>query len=265
MAKFNLRQARLAAFLQYISAYNLDDQQTALKVEHSYKVAALCEEIAAKSGMAPADVDLAWLCGLIHDIGRFEQIRRYGTFNDSKSMSHALLGAAVLRGEYEGLADGRLERFLMEPADEQLVLKAVELHSNLVLPDGLSSRERTFCELLRDADKVDIIRVFGNSSCQTVLRLTEREFLNGSISDEAMEGFAEHRCLGPADRRANLDGLVGVICLQFELANESASSALRRLGYLELLVRRPFNIRSNFTNPDTRVKWQTVAYELGYY
>lgn len=83
------------------------------KHEHTLKVAALCEGIAVSYGMAPDDVFLAWLCGLLHDIGRFEQLRIWGTFKDFASCSHARLGLAVLGGEcsLEGrelsAADGR--------------------------------------------------------------------------------------------------------------------------------------------------------------
>ena len=41
--------------------------------------------------MDAADVDLAWLLGMLHDVGRFEQLRRYGTFIDADSTDHAQL------------------------------------------------------------------------------------------------------------------------------------------------------------------------------
>ena len=46
--------------------------------------------------MSKEDIDLAWLTGLLHDIGRFEQVRRYGTFNDAKSIDHGKLGVEIL-------------------------------------------------------------------------------------------------------------------------------------------------------------------------
>lgn len=42
------------------------------------------------------DIDLAWLIGILHDIGRFEQLRRYQTFFDYRSMDHAKYGVHVL-------------------------------------------------------------------------------------------------------------------------------------------------------------------------
>lgn len=60
----------------------MDDPRVALKYEHTARVAALCVEIAAGLDMGAKDVDLACPCGLLHDIGHFEQLRIWGTFRD---------------------------------------------------------------------------------------------------------------------------------------------------------------------------------------
>ena len=252
-----------AAFDEYSRAFDMGDPRVVLKHEHTARVAALCAEIAAGLGMDAEDVDLAWLCGLLHDIGRFEQLRIWQTFGDGASCSHARMGVAVLDGEQEfaghGLsgADGRLGRFV-DATVADVVRPAVALHSDLSLPDGLELRARRFCEIVRDADKVDILRVFGESDVGDVLGLTAEEFANGEVSDEAMAGFREGRCLGPADRRANLDGLVGVICLPFELVYRPSRDALGRLGYLRGLVERPFGLEPVFRRADTARKYGEI-------
>ena len=77
------------AFAEYTRAYDPTDPKVRLKIEHTYRVAALCEQIARSLSLSGADTDLAWLAGLLHDVGRFEQLRRYGTFEDAKSIDHA--------------------------------------------------------------------------------------------------------------------------------------------------------------------------------
>ncbi len=257
-----------AAFDEYARDFDMDDPRVALKYEHTARVAALCEEIAVGLGMGAEDVVLAWLCGLLHDIGRFEQLRIWGTFCDAASCSHARMGLAVLdgEGEFAGAAlsgaDGRLGRFADADAVGDVVRPAVALHSELRLPDGVDGRVRIFCEIVRDADKVDILRVFGESDVRDVLGLTEGEFADGEISDEAMAGFREGRCLGPGDRQADLDGLVGVICLPFELVFEPSRDALDRLGYLRDLVERPFGVEPLFRRADTARKYGEIRRRL---
>ena len=65
-----MRESCLDAFNSYVARYDASDERIALKVEHTYEVAELCDEIARGEGLSPADVDLAWLCGLLHDIGK---------------------------------------------------------------------------------------------------------------------------------------------------------------------------------------------------
>ena len=82
------------AFASYTQNYDPDDPKIKLKINHTYRVADLCERIART--VPGADTDLAWLMGMLHDIGRFEQVRRYGTFMDAKSVDHAAFGADLL-------------------------------------------------------------------------------------------------------------------------------------------------------------------------
>ena len=134
------RAACLNAFGSYVDAFGGNDSRIALKREHTMRVAELCDGIAASFGMLSGDVDLAWLCGLLHDIGRFEQPRVSGTFKDAVSCSHVLLGLAALNGEREfaGYAinpvDGWLNLFADSAEDAAIVRQAVGLHTDLRLP-----------------------------------------------------------------------------------------------------------------------------------
>lgn len=65
-----------AAFKAYTDAYDAANPRIALKIEHTYHVAEACDAVAREQGWSPQDIDLAWLCGLLHDMGRFEQLRR---------------------------------------------------------------------------------------------------------------------------------------------------------------------------------------------
>ena len=83
-------------FADYTANYNAQDEKIKLKINHTYRVAGLCDRIADSIGLVGEDRDIAWLLGMLHDVGRFEQIRRYHTFNDANSIDHAKLGADLL-------------------------------------------------------------------------------------------------------------------------------------------------------------------------
>lgn len=250
-----LRRSCTKAFRAYVSRYDASDERIALKVKHTFEVAALADEIARGEGLPARDVDLAWLCGLLHDIGRFEQLRRWGTFDDRASCSHAMLGLRIL--------DEELPSFTEDGAWAHIVRQAVAYHSDLRLSADLTERERLFCVITRDADKVDILRVYSESSCHAVLGIDPSAFACGEISDAALAGFSEHRCLARDERPASLDGLVGGVCLAFEIESPSALRALARRGHLRRLLDRPFGLKPVFADPETQRRWDAIRAAMG--
>lgn len=86
------------AFAEYTDKYNRQDAKVSLKISHTYRVATLCEEIAKSQKRNERETDFAWLSGMLHDVGRFEQLRNYGTFIDAKSVDHIVGHMALVFG-----------------------------------------------------------------------------------------------------------------------------------------------------------------------
>lgn len=121
-----------------------------LKEEHTRKVC-LDARLIAK-GCSPRLRMLAEAAALCHDLGRFPQFRDFRTFKDSDSLNHAHLSLQVLR-------QNALLAFLPE-AEREIVETAVRLHNVFEIPAGLPPESLQLLKLLRDADKLDIWRVF---------------------------------------------------------------------------------------------------------
>lgn len=149
--------------------------------------------------------------------------------------------------------------FTGDPEWAHIIERAVALHSDFRLPSGLSARERLFCTITRDADKVDIMRVFNQSSCEAVLGIDSSEFSHGVISDVAFEAFDERRCLARDERPGSLDGLVGAVCLAFELELPASRKALGDRGYLQALLREPFGLSPHFESELTQYRWDAIC------
>ena len=165
-------------FLDYASHYNLDDPKIRLKVEHTLSVCDLCVRIADSLSLTPEDTDLAWMMGLLHDIGRFEQVRQYNTFRDSESVNHAQFGADLL------FKNELIREYLKEDSFDSLLEKAIRNHNEYRLPEYLSEREKTFCQVLRDADKIDILRVNRQTPMTQNYNLPEEAWENASADPE---------------------------------------------------------------------------------
>lgn len=251
-----------AAFDAYVAPYDTANPRIALKVEHTLRVAELSERIAREAGFTPAGIDLAWLCGLLHDIGRFEQLRRWDTFSDAASTSHAALGVEVLFGADgnacadigDGSSAGVIHRFI-DPNDEleSIVYAAVAYHSDFHLPDHLDVRTRAICDVVRDADKIDILRVTCSDSVETVLGVSEDELLASTVSPAVEDAFFEHRTVRRDERATPADYLVSLACFSYELAYPASLGIAEEQGFMFLPFERPFGIGNTFTDPATRM------------
>ncbi|MDL2306789.1 HD domain-containing protein [Desulfovibrio sp. OttesenSCG-928-C06] len=97
------------------------------------------------------------LAALYHDLGRFEQLKRYNTFRDADSINHAELGAQLLLE----LKSGNAPRFMPgEPEKSRaLVREAVLAHNRFALSPEMEPHLAAISHAVRDADKLDILRV----------------------------------------------------------------------------------------------------------
>jgi putative nucleotidyltransferase with HDIG domain len=144
--------ARLEAYIEKFSSSDVIVQENIdLKAEHTYKVREEILDIGRSLGLGDEDLRLAEAVALLHDIGRFEQYSRYRTFADHKSEDHGALGVKVIQGE--GLVEG------LEVEEAAVIIRTVGAHNRAELPDETTGRGLFFLKLLRDADKVDILRV----------------------------------------------------------------------------------------------------------
>ena len=220
-------------FAAYTANYNPADPKIKLKIDHTYRVATFCDSIARSLNLSDEDRDIAWLCGMLHDLGRFEQIKRYGTFNDSQSIDHAKLSADLLFEEH--LADDYVYGFEQD-AMRPVIELAIRSHSAYRLPEGISAREKMFCDILRDADKIDIFRVNIDTSPEEIYNVTTEELKNSQVSPEVMQCFDEEHAVLRSLKKTAIDNYVAHMALTFELVYPKSRQLVYEQGYLEQML-----------------------------
>lgn len=249
------RKNVINAFAEYVRNYDPSDEKIKLKIDHTYRVAGLCQRIAESLGLSEPDVDIAWLLGMLHDIGRFEQIRRFGTFNDVQSVDHAEFGADLLfkEGLIRKFAEGyyeecELARSGNEEAeqiiknnehhnkDTGLLEMAIRQHNKYRVKEDLTERQRMFCDILRDADKVDIFKVNADIPMEIIYDVTTEELKNGVITKEVLESFYKKETVLKSVRRSAVDHIVGHISLLFELVYKESYRQVKEQGYVYKLL-----------------------------
>lgn len=141
-------------FLNYTESYKKYGKKIDLKISHTLRVKDLCIDIAKSQNMNDDDVELAAICGLLHDIGRFEQWKNYETYNDLESIDHGDLGERILKN------NSFINKFSKK--NHNTIFRAVKYHNKYGVPNTVSKRNKIFTNITRDADKIDILYLFVN-------------------------------------------------------------------------------------------------------
>lgn len=145
-------------FSDYVSGYYSDDSDIdfhiKLKELHTLRVCSNIMSIGHDLKISECELYLAETIALLHDIGRFEQYKKYRTFSDGKSQDHALLGISILEKE------GVLVDICIK--ERNILLNAIRFHNTFEIPGNIDPESLLFIKLIRDADKLDILDILVN-------------------------------------------------------------------------------------------------------
>lgn len=138
-----------------IDNYDVDNEKISTKYIHTFNTKLANDQIIESLNLSDRDKYLSTIIALFHDYARFEQVKRYNSFNDQLTVDHGNLAVELLFDK------GEISNFVTDLTNEELSIayKAIKNHNKFEIESGLSDREILFCKIIRDADKVDIFRV----------------------------------------------------------------------------------------------------------
>lgn len=220
-------------FKAYVQSYDMTDIKIRLKQEHTYQVATLSEVIAKSLDLEPEWVDLAWLIGMLHDLGRFEQLRRFGTFIDSESIDHAQFAAELL------FEERLIRRFIKATDYDQIICAAIQYHNAYRVLGDLDEQTMLFCDIIRDADKVDIFRVNVQVPLSEIYNIPMEAFYESEITCEVSEAFFSGDTVLKSLKKTPIDHLIGQISLYNGLVFPKSRELVRGQGYMEQMFAFP--------------------------
>ncbi|NLI77684.1 MAG: HD domain-containing protein [Candidatus Riflebacteria bacterium] len=205
-----------------------------LKYFHCGRVAAVAEGIAADLGWPADEVRLARTVGLLHDVGRFSQFRQFGTYHDPVSVDHGQRGCEVLAAEraLDGCPAGLA----------RLIRGTVRLHNARALPPSLRPAAGRFVRLVRDADKIDALRIFDEAIETGTLRDNPEICWNmprhGPLSPRLLEDVGQGRIGSYAEVRSVDDFQLVLLSWAFDLQFGPSRRRARVAGYFDRMVGR---------------------------
>jgi hypothetical protein len=188
--------------------------------------------LAEENGGDETAVRLARITGLLHDIGRFPQYRRYQSWDDGTTVDHAQLGAKICARMPE---IDRMPEGMRSP-----LLEAIRLHNRTALPNDLPPPTKNLVRLLRDADKLDIFAIFR----RWLERETEGEggalgaFPEGPPSPELLLTIENGHTAPRRLRRTKSDILLQQLSWVFDMNFHGTRRRFAERGFFEAYRRR---------------------------
>lgn len=216
-------------FIEYANNFDKKQKQTIEKIEHTIRVSELAEKICKSMGEYK---ELGYFVGLFHDIGRFSQWEKYGSFDDSKTEDHADKACELLFQNEE------ISHYKFEKSEYALIFFAVKNHNKYEINkkeiqnfcDGkiVSLFDKPakiyynkniyevdeivkYCKILRDADKIDgLLRVSTEKD-------PSLENLPNGVSEEALDEFMNKKVVHFCNAKTKLDHLLVEASMPFDL------------------------------------------------
>lgn len=225
-----------AWFEHHVSGYlDLDPEglkNIRLKQEHTQRVVEAMKILAAGERLGAEETRVACAVAILHDAGRFPQYRRWRTFRDSDSDNHARLGIDLIR-EQQVLAH-------LKPDEQVLIEEAVRFHNLLAVPQQRRSPTDRYIRLIRDADKLDIWRVFEEYFQQPVEERASAVILGlpdaPEITPACLDALQSGQIVRLDTARVVNDFILLQISWAYDLNSATAFGELRQRGYLPRLA-----------------------------
>lgn len=214
-------------FNNYLKDYDCHNDKIRLKIVHTYGVVKESADIAARMKLSEEDTSLAKMIALLHDIGRFEQLKRFDSFLPD-TMDHAAYGVKIL--------------FNNAP------------HQNLIrnfIP------ESDFDEIIRDADKLDNCRVKLEDRLETFMDTSAEETGASAISPKVRDSILRHECILSSDRVTPMDYWISYLAYFYDINFRESLDIIEEQNYIPRII-----ARIPYTHPETKELMKRVEEEL---
>ena len=226
-------------FNEYVNNYDKENFLIEKKIRHTYNVMNLSKEIANSLNLSEEEVKLATLIGLLHDIGRFEQAKIAGTYVDTKQIDHAEIGVKIL------FEENKIREFLPEDFEyDEIIKKAVYEHNKFKISEELNEKEKLFAGIVRDADKIDIYRMF---TTDDMLKLGYASGYTNTenFTEEVEEAFYKNEQLPKNKLQTMLDWLLNAIAFTYDINFQKSFLILKERNYINTILDKSENIWTN--------------------
>ncbi len=224
-------------FYDYVATFyggdELMDDNIRLKEEHTRRMCADTPMLAERLGLNQRQKLIAETISLLHDVGRFEQFKKYRTYNDVGTENHSLLSLKVIAENK--ILDG------LDSSEKQIIETAIKFHGEKDLPKGLEGETEFFAKLIRDIDKLDIYYVMlerledfqkNSDKAQATLGFSEKD----KYSKKVIEAVLKNRTIGYEEFHSLNDMIIAMLGWIVDINFTATLKEMKKRGLFDKLA-----------------------------
>lgn len=236
-------------FKEYLKDYDMEDGNIKLKVVHTYEVVRKSEYIAKGLDLDEENIELAKLIALLHDIGRFEQVKQKQDFLDNTGFDHADYGVKIL------FEENLIRKFTSDEQYDDIIKKSIYNHNKYKIEEGLEDKKLLHSKIIRDADKLDNFRVKETENFINIFPSAYNpETINyEEICPKVYKDFMNHKSIKLGDCKTFIDHWICAIAFIFDLNFDISLKYIKNKNYIDILINR-----IEYKNEDTKHKMEQI-------
>lgn len=226
----------IKSFEKYVNNYDTSNEKVKLKIIHTYGGMDISEYIAKELNLSNEEIKLAKLIGLLHDIGRFEQLKKFDNFYDGlNNVDHAKMGVEILFDN-----DNLIREFIIDDKYDNIIFKAIINHNKYKIEDGLDDKELLHVKIIRDADKTDNFRVNEEENFYSILNFKKEELEEEYISEEVYQDFINNKMILDSKRKTSLDIWLSHLAYMHDYNFNPGLKYIYEKDYINKIINRMF-------------------------
>ena len=218
------------AFDEYSNLFDTNNSKVKRKIEHTHRVKSYSKAIAESIGLEEEKVKLAELIGILHDVGRFNQLVKIGSFSDRK-LDHAVEGCNVL------FEENKIRDYIDDTKYDDIIRKAILNHNKYSIEDVINDDELLFSKIIRDADKLDLLEMYRQE--EWIIDMVGDKYNDrNEITKEVYDGFMNNkqipRSLGL--HKTMIDIVINTIGFIFDINYQYTLKMLRDKNTINIVI-----------------------------
>jgi len=224
-------------FWEFATKYDTTNNNLLRKIIHSYSVAEKCFSIASSLKLDKSQRDFCYIIGLFHDIGRFEQWKKYGTFFDKISENHGFLGAKIL--------EGFLDKLGLTIREQEIMHDVIKYHNAYY--EGTDEDVRFYHRIVKNGDMFANVIAAANGVHQIMIE-------KDGATPGMLEDFCNLKPLYKYPQETKLDRALMLSALVYYLDFDFLRKEALEKGYLDSI----YSVFATYLNKEDASAYKTA-------